>query len=154
MVRKGEEADVSDLLKLIQELAIFENEPDQVDVTEEILKEDGFGPNKVFDFFVAEDAGNIIGIALYYVKYSTWKGRCIHLEDLIVSEKYRGQKVGQKLFQAVAEVAKEQKVMRMEWQVLDWNATAIQFYKKFNTSFDEEWINCKLGLRATAKAVI
>ena len=95
------------------------------------------------DFFVAEKE-TIIGIALYYIKYSTWKGKCIFLEDLIVTEEFRKYGIGKKLFDEVVNVTKEMKAARLEWQVLEWNEPAIKFYKKLNSNFDKEWINCKL----------
>src|SRR6185436_4147670 len=99
---------------------------------------------KLFDFFVLEKSDRIIGIALYYYKYSTWKGKCLFLEDIIVTEKERRNGYGKLLFAEAVKVAKEMKVRRMEWQVLDWNEAAIDFYKKYNSNFDGEWLNCKL----------
>lgn len=144
IIRKGNIADVPSLLSLIKELAIYEKAPLEVTVTLEQLIEDGFGTNKIFDFFVAELNSQIVGIALYYTKYSTWKGRCIFLEDIIVSEVHRGKGIGKLLFDEVAKIAKEQKVERLEWQVLEWNTPAIEFYKKYNANLDPEWINGKL----------
>lgn len=144
IIRKGEEGDVKDLLRLIKELAQYEKALGEVEVSEEELLKDCFGGEKLFDFIIAEVDGIIAGIALYYFKYSTWKGRCIYLEDLIVSENYRGNGIGAKLFEEVASISKKLKVKRMEWQVLDWNEPAIQFYKKYEANLDAEWINCKL----------
>ena len=100
--------------------------------------------HKQFDFFIAETNNTIVGLALYYFKYSTWKGKCLFLEDIIVTENQRGKGIGKLLFDKVVQVSKETKVRRMEWQVLDWNTTAIDFYKKYDTNLDGEWINCKL----------
>lgn len=144
MIRKGENTDIPSLLALIKELAHYEKAPLEVSVTIEQLIEDGFGPNKIFDFFVAELNNQVVGIALYYTKYSTWKGRCIFLEDIIVSEVHRGKGIGKLLFDEVAKIAKEQRVERLEWQVLEWNTPAIEFYKKYNATLDSEWLNGKL----------
>jgi GNAT superfamily N-acetyltransferase len=143
-VRKGLKFDLSAALGLIKELALYENAPDEVIVTIEDMERDGFGENPVFNFFVAEVDGGIVGIALYYVKYSTWKGKCIFLEDIIVTEQYRKHGIGKKLFDEVVKVSKELNVQRLEWQVLEWNKPAIRFYEKINSNLDKEWINCKL----------
>jgi GNAT superfamily N-acetyltransferase len=143
-IRTGEKSDLPSVLALIKELAEYEKAPHEVTNTIQMMEEDGFGENPVFRFFVAEVDGQIVGMALYYTKYSTWKGKCLFLEDIIVTEKMRCHRIGEKLFYAVAGVAKEQKVQRMEWQVLDWNEPAINFYKKHNANLDPEWINCKL----------
>jgi GNAT superfamily N-acetyltransferase len=143
-IRKGKQEDLPEVLALIKELATFEKAPDEVVVTLNEMQNWGFGKEKVFDFFVAINEDRIVGLALYYFKYSTWKGRCLFLEDIIVTEAFRGKGLGKKLFEKVAMVAKMEKVKRMEWQVLDWNEPAIQFYKKYPSHFDAEWINCKL----------
>jgi len=142
-IRKGIKSDLPRVLGLIRELATYEKAPDEVTVTIEELEKDGFGEHPVFNFFVAEKE-TIIGIALYYIKYSTWKGKCIFLEDLIVTEEFRKYGIGKKLFDEVVNVTKEMKAARLEWQVLEWNEPAIKFYKKLNSNFDKEWINCKL----------
>lgn len=144
LVRKGLKSDLSAALDLIKELALYEKAPDEVIVTIEDMKRDGFGENPVFNFFVAEEDGKIVGISLYYLKYSTWKGKCIFLEDIIVTERYRKQGIGKKLFDEVVKVSKELNVQRLEWQVLDWNEPAIRFYQKINSNLNKEWINCKL----------
>lgn len=143
-IRKGVAEDLPQVLYLIKELAIYEKAPDEVVVSEEEMLAWGFGKDKVFDFFVAIENNKIVGLALYYFKYSTWKGRCLFLEDIIVTEQFRGKGLGRKLFEKVAKVAKMEKVRRMEWQVLDWNEPAINFYKKYPSHLDGEWINCKL----------
>lgn len=143
-VRKGVKSDLLAALELIKELALYENAPDEVSVTVEDMERDGFGEDPVFYFFVAEVERKIVGISLYYVKYSTWKGKCIFLEDIIVTEQYRKQGVGKKLFDEVVKVSKELIVQRLEWQVLEWNEPAIRFYEKINSNLDKEWINCKL----------
>ena len=143
-IRKGVEADLNQVLGLVKELAIYEKAPNEVEVTLAEMHNWGFGNDRVFEFFVAEHEHKIIGIALYYYKYSTWKGKCLFLEDIIVTEAYRRYGLGSKLFNEVALVAKQQQVRRMEWQVLDWNEPAINFYKKYNAHLDGEWINGKL----------
>lgn len=144
IIRRGTESDISAALGLVKELAAYEKAPDEVEVSVEEMKNWGFGKNKVFDFFVAEENGIIIGIALYYYKYSTWKGKCMFLEDIIVTESQRGKGIGKLLFDEIVKVAKAEKVRRLEWQVLEWNEPAINFYKKYNAVLDDEWINCKL----------
>ena len=145
LVRKARKKDLPFVLSLIKELATYEKAPQEVKVTLKELERDGFGKKRVCDCFVAETRNNkIVGMALYYTKYSTWKGRCIFLDDIIVTQSMRGQGVGKKLFEAVITVAKEMKVRKLEWQVLNWNEPAINFYKKYSTFFDAEWVNCKL----------
>ena len=143
-IRKGLETDLPQALGLVKELAAYEKAPDEVTVTIEEMKRDGFAENPIFHFFVAEMEKTIVGISLYYVKYSTWKGKCVFLEDIIVTEAYRKYGIGKKLFDEVMKVAKDMNVKRMEWQVLEWNEPAIKFYEKINANFDSEWINCKL----------
>lgn len=143
-IRKGVKSDLPAALDLIKELAIYENARDEVIVTVKDMEMDGFGNNPVFEFFVAEKEEEIVGISLYYMKYSTWKGKCIFLEDIIVTERFRKHGIGKKLFDEVVKISKKRNVHRLEWQVLDWNELAIKFYKKINSHFDSEWINCKL----------
>ena len=144
IIRKGNANDLPQVLHLVKELAVFENAPNEVEVTLDEMQNWGFGKDKLFDFFVLEKENVIVGMALYYYKYSTWKGKCLFLEDIIITESERKNGYGTLLFNEVVKVAKLQKVRRMEWQVLDWNEAAIQFYKKYNSNFDGEWINCKL----------
>lgn len=144
IIRKGLPADIEATLTLVKELAAYENAPNEVEVTIKEMTNWGFGADQIFDFYVAETNNTIIGIAIYYFKYSTWKGKCLFLEDIIVTESQRGNGIGKLLFNKIIEVAKETKVRRMEWQVLDWNKTAIDFYKKYDATLDGEWINCKL----------
>jgi len=143
-VRKGIEADLPEVLDLIKELAEYEKAPAEVEVTVEEMMRQGFGKEKIYEFYVLEKNSRIIGMALYYYKYSTWKGKCLFLEDLIVTEKERQNGYGKLLFNEIVKVAKAEKVRRMEWQVLDWNKPAIEFYKKYDSNLDGEWINCKL----------
>lgn len=129
------------VLDLIVELAVYEKEPDAVIVTAEDLQRDGFGDNPLFECFVAEYESKVVGFALIYTKYSTWKGPCIYLEDLYVRESMRGKGIGALLFEKVIQVSKERGCQRMDWQVLDWNEPAINFYKKYNAELDPEWLN-------------
>ncbi len=143
-LRKGQKEDLSGALKLIKELAVYEKAPNEVVVTLEQMQNWGFGSEKIFDFFVLLKDGEIIGLSLYYFKYSTWKGKCVFLEDIIITESERKNGYGKLLFDEVVKVAKSEGVERMEWQVLNWNTPAIQFYKKYNAIMDDEWINGKL----------
>lgn len=144
VIRNGVKSDLPQVLGLIQELATYEKAPLEVAVTLSEMERDGFGENPIFRFFVAEAGNKIVGISLYYIKYSTWKGKCVFLEDIIVTETYRKHGIGKKLFDPVVKVAKEMNARRMEWQVLEWNEPAIKFYEKLDSHFDGEWINCKL----------
>ncbi|MDF2192226.1 GNAT family N-acetyltransferase [Paraflavitalea sp. CAU 1676] len=150
-IRRAVKEDCPRLMELIQELAEFEKAPDEVTVQMEHFVESGFGPNPVWWAFVAETeatAGQpaiIHGFALYYIRYSTWKGQRIYLEDLLVSEAMRGQGLGKLLFERVLQEAKEGNYSGMVWQVLDWNEPAINFYKKYNAAFDGGWMNCAIS---------
>ncbi len=144
-IRKGEKADLPDAFRLIKELALFEKAPEEVTNTIEMMEEDGFGPNPIYGFIVAEDEGEIVGMSMYYYRYSTWKGKRLYLEDLIVTEKARGTGIGKDLLDRTVEIAKETNCTGVMWQVLDWNTPAIDFYKKYGASLDEEWINCNLN---------
>ena len=139
IIRKGTPTDMPAVLSLIKELAVFEKEPDAVVVTEEDLVRDGFSPNPLFHCFVAEVNDQIIGIALYYYRYSTWKGKTIHLEDLIVKEKERGIGAGMALYKEVIKQGKKDGVRRIEWAVLDWNQNAIDFYEKTGAKVLSDW---------------
>lgn len=143
IVRKAKREDSKAIHALILELAIYEKAEKEMTLTLEELESDGFGQQPIYEVIVAEEDGHIIGMALYYEKYSTWKGRCIYLEDLIVTQVKRGIGAGKALFQAVIKVAKEKNCGRMEWQVLDWNAPSIEFYKSYGAELDSEWINGK-----------
>jgi GNAT superfamily N-acetyltransferase len=140
IIRKAEVEDMKYVLGLIQELATFEKEPEAVLVTVEDLERDGFGTNPLFSCFIAEIDSKIIGIALYYYRYSTWKGKTIHLEDLIVSQQYRGTGAGFALYKKIIEQGKIDNVRRIEWVVLDWNKSAIEFYKKSGAKVLDDWL--------------
>lgn len=143
-VRKGTADDVPQVFELVRELALYEKAPEQVTNTPEMMLHDGFGPEPIFGLFVAEVDGRVVGISLYYYRYSTWKGKRLYLEDIVVTESMRGYGLGKQLFDATVEEAKNTQCTGMMWQVLDWNEPAIQFYKKYGTRFDEGWINCHL----------
>ena len=138
-IRKGQKEDMPSVLNLIKELAVFEKEPDAVVITVEDLEADGFSENPLFHTFVAEVNDEIVGIALYYYRYSTWKGKTIHLEDLIVNEKMRGSGIGFALYSKIIQQGKKENVRRIEWNVLDWNTPAIDFYKKSGAKVFDDW---------------
>lgn len=141
VIRKAERTDCVRMMELVRELALYEKAPQEVTVTQEHFEESGFGPNRVWWAFVAEVDGVVQGIALYYIRYSTWKGCRMFLEDLVVSENARGKGLGKLLFDRLIEEAKEKNFSGMVWQVLEWNEPAINFYKKYNAKFDPEWWN-------------
>ena len=143
-IRKAFRKDCSRMMELIQELATYEKAPDEVTVTLSHFEESGFGANPVWWAFVAEANGVVIGMALYYVRYSTWKGQRMYLEDILVTEDMRGQKIGSQLMDALIVEAKEKGFNGINWQVLEWNEPAINFYKKYNANFDPEWVNCSI----------
>lgn len=142
-VRKANEDDLVGILGLVRELAEYEKAPEAVTASLETYKINF--KKGIFDAFVAEDpTGEIIGMTLFYMAWSTWKGKMLYLEDFVVKETMRGQGVGKVLFDALIEEAKKLDCVVMKWQVLDWNIPAIQFYEKYNTVFDKEWWNGKL----------
>jgi GNAT superfamily N-acetyltransferase len=143
-IRKGIKSDLPQVLELIQELADYEKAAHEVEITLTQLEEDGFGENPVYEFFVAENESEIVGIALYYFRYSTWKGKAVYLEDLVVKGSERGKGYGQLLLDAIIKEAKRTNSKQVRWQVLDWNEPAIEFYKKLGADLDGEWINCTL----------
>lgn len=141
IIRDGVREDVPTMFELIKELALYEKAPEQVTNTIEQMYLDGFGENPIFGSIVSEVDGQIVGMALYYYRYSTWKGKRLYLEDLIVSEIMRGRGLGEKLLSATIEKARQSHCTGLMWQVLDWNEPAINFYKKFGARFEEEWLN-------------
>ncbi|HHL52644.1 MAG TPA: GNAT family N-acetyltransferase [Flammeovirgaceae bacterium] len=143
-IRAGQREDLPAVLALVQELAEYERAAQEVENTVERMAADAFGPQPVFGFLVAEKDGRIVGTAIYYTKYSTWKGRKLHLEDLIVTEQERGRNIGKALFEACLQLAKEGGYHSLTWQVLNWNEPAINFYKKYPVTFDDEWLDCSL----------
>lgn len=140
-IRRAERKDCTRIRELVYELAVYEKAPHEITVTQHHFEESGFGKNPVWWAFVAEVNGRVEAFALYYIRFSTWKGPRMYLEDILVTEKMRGNKIGEKLFERLLEEAKEKKLNGMVWQVLNWNEPAINFYKKFNATFDDEWMN-------------
>ncbi|MBY0476132.1 MAG: GNAT family N-acetyltransferase [Chitinophagaceae bacterium] len=145
-IRRAVKEDCSRLLDLVKELALYEKAPQEVTVTLDHFIESGFGANPVWWSFVAIEDGVIQGFALYYIRYSTWKGQRMYLEDILVTEQARGKGIGKLLFDQLIEEAKEKKLSGIVWQVLDWNEPAINFYKKYNANFDAGWINCSINI--------
>lgn len=139
IIRQGKKEDMASVLELIQELADFEKEPDAVVISVKDLERDGFSENPLFKTFVAEVDNEIIGIALYYYRYSTWKGKTIHLEDLVVKANKRGTGAGFALYSEIIKQGKKDNVRRIEWNVLDWNTNAIDFYKKSGAKVLDDW---------------
>lgn len=143
-IRRAVKEDCPRLMELVRELAVYEKAPNEVTVSLEHFEESGFGKNPVWWAFVAETDDGIQGFALYYIRYSTWKGQAMYLEDILVTEDARGKGIGKLLFDQLIVEAKEKGFDRMIWQVLEWNEPAINFYKKYNASFDGEWLNGSL----------
>jgi GNAT superfamily N-acetyltransferase len=143
-IRKGIKEDLPRVLDLVKELALYEKASDQVSNTVACMEKDGFGVNPIFGFFVAEQRGEIVGMSLYYFRYSTWRGKRLYLEDIIVTEGERGSGLGKLLFERTMKFSIEEGCTGMMWQVLDWNEPAINFYKKYKAKIDDEWLNCHL----------
>jgi len=139
IIRQASPKDMPQVLELIKELAAFEKEPNAVVITAEDLVKDGFGTNPLFTCFVAEVNGLIQGMALVYYRYSTWKGRTVHLEDLVVRQEMRGTGLGSALYKKVIDYSREQGVKRTEWVVLDWNTHAIEFYERSGATVLKDW---------------
>jgi GNAT superfamily N-acetyltransferase len=148
-IRKAIKEDCPSMMELIHELAVYEKAPDEVTVDFGHFVESGFGKNPVWWAFVAEAENKIVGFALYYIRYSTWKGQRMYLEDILVNEPWRGKGIGKLLFDQLIEEAKEKQLSGMMWQVLEWNEPAINFYKKYKgVNFDPEWVNGSLMLNS------
>ena len=144
LIRSGNMEDLPRALELIKELAQYEQALHEVSNTITMMEEDGFGANPVFGFFVADEDRQIHGLSLYYYRYSTWKGKRLYLEDIVVTQSQRGKGIGKLLFEATMKKVLDENCTGMMWQVLDWNESAIEFYKKYDARFDNEWINCHL----------
>jgi GNAT superfamily N-acetyltransferase len=146
IIRKAEKKDLGRLMELIHQLAVFERAPQEMTVTLSHFEESGFGENPVWWAFVAEVDERVEGFALFYIRYSTWKGQRMYLEDILVSEELRGKGIGKLLFEKLFDEAKERKLNGIVWQVLDWNEPAINFYKKYDgVNFDGSWLNCVIN---------
>lgn len=150
-IRKGEKKDMSSVLGLINELAIFEKEPDAVNITVDDLLENGFKEKPEFNVLVAEFDGDIVGMALFYNRFSTWDGPSLHLEDLIVTEEYRSKGVGKALYDKVLEFGLTSGKKRVEWVVLDWNTPAIEFYKSTGAKMLNDWNLCQMDRQSMQK---
>jgi len=144
-IRQGHKKDIPAVFQLIKELALYEKAPEEVVVTAEQLEDWAFGEKPHYAFIVAEENDEIIGISLYYTRFSTWKGPLLYLEDLIVTEKARGKGLGKMLFVETMRIAQKENKNGMNWQVLDWNEPAIKFYDTFGASYSAEWLNGKLS---------
>jgi len=145
IIRNARKEDCKAMMQLIHELAEYEKAPDEVTVSFDHFVESGFGEKPVWWAFVAEVDQNVVGFALYYIRYSTWKGQRLYLEDILVNEPFRGKGIGKLLFDRLLKEVEEKKFSGMVWQVLDWNEPAINFYKKYaGVIFDNEWVNCSL----------
>jgi len=153
IVRQGEEKDMQSVFDLITELAVFEKEPDAVDISVTDLINDGFSENPKFKIFVAEQENQIIGIALFYERYSTWKGRTIHLEDLIVTKNKQKIGAGKALYTAVLKYAFDHDFNRVAWEVIDWNVNAIDFYKSTGATYLKDWSVVQMNKENLAKFI-
>lgn len=147
IIRKAVEQDCEAMMKLVHELALYEKAPEEVTVTLQHFIQSGFGVNPCWWAFVAEDENKgVVAFALYYIRYSTWKGQRMYLEDILVTEAHRGKGIGKLLFDALIIEAKQKQFTGIVWQVLNWNTPAINFYKKYNAKFDDEWVNCSIEI--------
>lgn len=148
-IRPGEAKDMAELMRLINDLAAYERALEEVDNSETRLLED-WQQHQSFDFLVAElvteVAGRVVGMSLYYPRYSTWRGRCYYLEDLYVEPAFRGQGIGLALIEATAQAARNAGATRLDWQVLDWNHSAVRLYEQLGAVVEKEWWNCKWQL--------
>ena len=153
-IRKAQKSDAASILFLIRELAIFEKEPRAVIVTQAQIEKDGFGDHPLFECFVAEVDDQVVGMALYYPRYSTWKGPTFHLEDLIVTEPMKGKGIGTQLYNAFLEHAYNTGVKRVEWAVLDWNLPAIKFYRKSGATISDDWRSVQMDKKSIDRYIL
>lgn len=149
-IRKAKPEDAPSVFQLIQELAVYERAPEEVINTPEQMLHDGFPESPWFGCLVAEHEGRVIGMALWYLRYSTWKGVCMYLEDLYIQPEHRRNGIGNALFQQLLQLAEEKQCRRLVWQVLDWNEPAIRFYEKLGSRFDKGWWNGFIDLEQHA----
>lgn len=147
IIRRARKSDCPRLLELIKELALYEKAPEEVTISLEHLAESGFGETPVWWGFVAEVQGVVEGFAIYYIRFSTWKGQRLYLEDIYVRDEFRGKGIGKMLFDQLIIESKERELKGMVWQVLEWNEPAIRFYNKYHANLDPQWINCSLDVR-------
>lgn len=145
-LRPAVQSDCPRLLELIRGLALFEKAPEAVTVTLAEMEDAGFGAHPIWWAYVAEEDGKVVAFALYYLRYSTWKGTRLYLEDIYVDEPYRGRGIGHLLMEQLIAVAKEKRYSGMMWQVLEWNKEAIRFYERYGAAFDGEWLNVQLEI--------
>ena len=146
IIRRAVREDCPRLMDLVRELALYEKAPEEVTVSLQHFEESGFGDHPVWWAFVAEVNGVVMAFALYYIRYSTWKGQRMYLEDILVTEKMRGKGIGGMLFERLIEEAQEKKLNGIVWQVLEWNEPALRFYQKYHAKFDNEWVNGELKI--------
>lgn len=144
ILRNAVKEDCPAMLELVKELALYEQAPEEVTISFEHFEASGFGEKPVWEAWIVEVDGKLVGFALCYIRFSTWKGQRLYLEDLIVTESMRGNGLGKLLMDKLIDVCKERKYSGLVWQVLDWNKPAIDFYKRYNTNFDDEWVNCSI----------
>jgi len=150
-IRKGIKKDLPAVLELIKELANYENAEDQATITLEDLEKDGYGNHPWFWFLVAENNQEIVGLSFYWIRYSTWKGKILFLEDFVIKEEYRRQGIGSKLFEETIKICEKLNLNGMIWQVLDWNSPAIDFYKKYDAEISKDWLNGRLTKKQIEK---
>lgn len=143
-IETGTRKDLEILLELVRELAEFERAPEKVTNSVKAMEVDGFGPNRIFDFFLIKKDGELAGMIVTYFRYSTWRGRTLYLEDIYIKPEYRGLGIGKKAMIFLSQKAVEENCTRISWEVLDWNEKAINFYKGLGAEFDHEWVNCHL----------
>lgn len=144
-IRPGKTQDLPEVVKMIKELADYEKSFDQVKITEEILEKDGFGSHPYFWLLIAEKNGEIAGLAFYFIRYSTWKGKTLYLEDFIVKNEYRRQGIGTLIFEELQNIVREEELSGIVWQVLAWNDLAIEFYKKLGATISNDWLDGSLS---------